>query len=190
MASSATDAGHSEKLIRQQLIETGAVDCIVSVSNNFFYTRSLPCHLWFYDRGKRKESKNKILMLDARNVFRKVTNTINDFSLEQLEGLTAILKLYRGENPEVSKDNTWFNGCFPDGRYHDINGLCKIITINEVQENDYSLTPGRYVGVTFVEDDGIDYKSRLLEIHKELDNLNNEAITLAESISINLKKLL
>ena len=105
MASSATDAGHSEKLIRQQLIESGAVDCIVAVGNNFFYTRSLPCHVWFYDKGKKKSNKDKILMIDARNVFRKVTTTINDFSEEQLEGLTAIMKLYRGEQPKVSKDN-------------------------------------------------------------------------------------
>ncbi len=89
MASSATDAGHSEKLIRQQLIETEAVDCIVSVSNNFLIPRSLPCHLWFYDKGKKPENKKKILMLDARNVYRKVTTTINDFSEEQLDGLTA-----------------------------------------------------------------------------------------------------
>lgn len=113
MASSATDAGHSEKLIRQQLIETGDVDCIVSVGNNFFYTRSLPCHVWFFDKGKRKENKRKILMIDARNVFRKVTTTINDFSDEQLEGLTAIAKLYRGEKPEVNKTNAWFKERFP-----------------------------------------------------------------------------
>ena len=206
MASSATDAGHSEKLIRQQLIESGVVDCIVSVGNNFFYTRSLPCHVWFYDKGKsklpavsssavenkagRKNGPNTILMIDARNVFRKVTTTISDFSEEQLEGLTAIMKLYRGEKPTVAKNNTWFKERFPDGKYQDIEGLCKIVSLNEVIENDYSLTPGRYVGVTFVEDDGVDFKGRLVEIQEELDALNKEATQLAKTISNNLKELI
>lgn len=190
MASSATDAGHSEKLIRQQLIESGAVDCIVSVGNNFFYTRSLPCHVWFYDKGKRKENKKRILMIDARNVFRKVTSTINDFSEEQLEGLTAIMKLYRGEKPRVSRTNAWFNERFRDGKYTDIEGLCKIVTLDEVAENDYSLTPGRYVGVTFVKDDGVDFRGRLAEIQEELDALNKEASQLAKTISTNIKELI
>ena len=190
MASSATDAGHSEKLIRQQLIETGDVDCIVAVGNNFFYTRSLPCHVWFYDKGKRKQNKDKILMIDARNVYRKVTTTISDFNEEQLEGLTAIVKLYRGEKPTVAKNNQWFNERFEDGKYTNIEGLCKIVSLDEVKENDYSLTPGRYVGVTFVEDDGVDYKTRLTAIQLELDTLNEDAIILSKTIANNLKELI
>ena len=130
-----------------------------------------------------------ILMIDARNVFRKVTTTINDFSDEQLEGLTAIMKLYRGQKPGVSKSNTWFKERFADNKYKDIEGLCKIVTLDEVKENDYSLTPGRYVGVTFVEDDGVDFKGRLTEIQTELDGLNKEAVQLAKTISNNLKEL-
>lgn len=190
MASSATDAGHSEKEIRRQLIQSGAVDCIVSIGNNFFYTRSLPCHLWFYDKGKRAENKDKILMIDARNVFRKVTTTINDFSPEQMEGLTAIMKLYRGEQPSISTDNVWFKERFPTTEYQDIEGLCKVVSIQEVEENDWSLTPGRYVGVTFVEEDGIDYKLRLAEIQDELEILNSESIVLSGTISKNLIELL
>ena len=196
MASSATDAGHSEKLIREQLIKTGAVDCIVSVGNNFFYTRSLPCHVWFYDNGKDfisplgTKGKETILMLDARNVFRKVTTTINDFSPEQLEGLSAIMKMYRGEKPNVSPDNQWFNEYFPDGKYRDIEGLCKIVTLEEVAANDYSLTPGRYVGVTLQLDEDFDYKARLLEIQAELDTLNADAVTLSKTIANNLKMLI
>lgn len=190
MASSATDAGHSEKLIRQQLVETGDVDCIVSVGNNFFYTRSLPCHVWFYDKGKRKSNKDKILMIDARGVYRKVSTTINDFSEEQVEGLTSIIKLYRGERPVVSKNNQWFNDRFENRVYKDIEGLCKIVTIDEVKENEYSLTPGRYVGITFVEDDGVDYKTRLTEIQLELDTLNQEAVLLSNTIANNLKELI
>ncbi len=183
MASSATDAGHSEKLIRQKLIGTCHVDAIVAIGNNFFYTRSLPCHLWFFDKGKRKENKDKILMIDARNVKRKVTSTINDFSPEQLEGLTAIIRMYRGENPEVRKDNTWFYDYFPKGTYEDVEGLCKIVDLEEVEENDYSLNPGRYVGVTFILDEGFDYNKRMAESHEDLKILNLSADKLISSIN-------
>lgn len=182
MASSATDAGNAEKRIRKELIETGAVECIVSVGNNFFYTRSLPCHVWFYNKGKKPENKNKILMIDARNTFRKVTTTINDFSEEQLEGLTAIMQLFRGEIPEVSKDNAWFNEKFPKGKYEDVEGLCKIVDLEEVAEQDYSLTPGRYVGVVVELDMDFDYQGRMIEIHSELTILNEEANQLMQQI--------
>ncbi len=155
MASSATDAGHSEREIRRRLIETGAVDCIVAVSNNFFYTRSLPCHLWFFDKGKRPDNRDRILMIDARNTFRKINTTLNDFSPDQLEGITALMQLFRGEKPEVSPENEWFSSRFPGGEYRDVEGLCKIVARDVVAENDFSLTPGRYVGVTFVEEDDV-----------------------------------
>ena len=97
MAQSATDAGHGEKAIRQELVETGDVDIIVSIGTNFFYTRTLPCSLWFYDRGKPVERRDKTLMLDARGIYRVVSRVIRDFSEEQLANLTAIVWLYRGE---------------------------------------------------------------------------------------------
>ncbi|MDQ0593936.1 type I restriction enzyme M protein [Chryseobacterium ginsenosidimutans] len=185
MASSATDAGNAEKRIREELIKTGNVDCIVSVSNNFFYTRSLPCHLWFFDKGASaplSNRKDKILMIDARNVYRKVSTTINDFSEQQLEGLTAIMALYRGEKPKVAKDNAWFNEHFPDGIYRDVEGLCKVVDLEEVAEQDYSLTPGRYVGVKIDIDMDFDYKTRMQELHSELAELNTEANQLMNQI--------
>ena len=121
-------------------------------------------------------------MIDARNVYRKVTTTINDFSEEQLEGLTAIMALYRGETPEVATDNAWFNEHFPDGTYRDIEGLCKIVTLDEVAEQDYSLTPGRYVGVNIDIDMDFDYQSRMQELHSELATLNEEANQLMNQI--------
>ena len=110
MPSSATDAGSSEKAIRQKLIETGAVDCIVSVGNNFFYTRSLPCHVWFLDKGKTEQNKDKILMLDTRNTFRVVTNTINDYSPGQLTNFNAIMESYRGDASAIVNAQQIHNG--------------------------------------------------------------------------------
>ncbi|MBW4614141.1 MAG: type I restriction-modification system subunit M [Desmonostoc vinosum HA7617-LM4] len=97
MASSASDAGHGEKEIREELIATQAVDVIVSIGTNFFYTKSLPCTLWFFDKGKPAERQDKVLMIDARNIYRVVTRKIRDFSEEQLQNITAIAWLYRGQ---------------------------------------------------------------------------------------------
>lgn len=182
MASSATDAGNEEKRIRQKLIETGHVECIVSIGNNFFYTRSLPCHLWFFNKGKKAENQDKILMIDARNTYRKVTTTINDFSEDQLEGLTALINAFRGDDLGVSKDNAWFNEHFPEGTYKDVEGLCKVVDMDEIIEQDYILTPGRYVGVSIYIDMDFDYKGRMAEIHSELSTLNKEANTLMNQI--------
>lgn len=182
MASSATDAGNAEKLIRQQLIETGDIECIVAIGNNFFYTRSLPCAVWFYNKDKKPENKNKILMIDARHTFRKVNSTINDFSDEHLEGLTALINSFRGDELGVSEDNEWFNEHFPDGRYQDVEGLCKVVDLDDIKEQDYSLTPGRYVGVKIDIDMDFDYKGRIIEIRSELSELNIEAIELMKAI--------
>lgn len=95
MASSASDAGHGEKEIREELIATQAVDMIISIGTNFFYTKSLPCTLWFFDKGKPAERQDKVLMIDARNIYRVVTRKIRDFSEEQLQNITAIAWLYR-----------------------------------------------------------------------------------------------
>jgi type I restriction enzyme M protein len=98
--------------------------------------------------------------------------------------------MYRGETPTVSKNNTWFNERFAKGTYEDIEGLCKVVTLDEVKDNDYSLTPGRYVGVAFVEDDGVDYKIRLQEIQSELNDLNKDAAELSKTIANNLTFLI
>jgi len=179
MASSATDAGSSEKLIRQKLIETGDVEAIVSVGNNFFYTRSLPCHVWFFN--KNKKDKDTILMIDARNTFRKVTQKIHDFSPDQLDGLTTIIKSYRSETVDF-KANEWLTKKFESGIYEDVEGLCKVATMDEIIENDYSLSPGRYVGFSIQIDEDFDYKGRMSEIHDELAKLNAESDDLMKSI--------
>ena len=319
MASSATDAGNSEAAIRQKMIETKHIDCIVSVGNNFFYTRSLPCNLWFFDKGKSKANAEKILMISARNIFRKVNNTINDFSPGQLLNLTTIMKLYRGEKnayknsfadhqhmlnevlgkirwhyttlasglndaaKELKIDlkakaeikfskpdshteaekifnqfnepiqaaiifiNKWqeeitatekkiadekveekegkkqlqvlrskittlnkpivnftdetkeyyeqtkqgisdwkhFIEWFPDGNYQDIEGLCKIVSLDEVKENEYTLTPGRYVGFSIFVNELFNYKKRLKEVASELETLKSNSDKVWKKIKLN-----
>ncbi len=354
MASSASDAGHTEKDIREKLVKTGAVDIMVAIGNNFFYTRSLPCTLWFFDKSKEQDElkKDKVLMLDARKIYRKVTSKVNDFSPEQLQNIICVVNLYRGntkkftstlkqyleksakfakatakatvelqnhfvethklvanfatklakENKEAAnfvealkfeeKQSTiqlqnaliadtkkaiadsvvlenianqckairkpqdkllkalldaittaikelqlnknkdwkelkiknkldklkylqqalsgnsneeepgllhetryfwqqaqWLQTQFPDGVYTDVEGLCKIANQKDIEGKDWSLSPGRYVGVSAVEEDDIDYEERLKEIHIELDGLNDEAIKLAALISENYNQI-
>lgn len=354
MASSASDAGHTEKDIREKLVKTGAVDVMVAIGNNFFYTRSLPCTLWFFDRAKEQnpQQKDKVLMLDARKIYRKVTSKVNDFSPEQLQNLICVVNLYRGNTAkfnetvkhyletaaELAKDTAktteelqksiqnvydtltiffggldkqqasnllmleelenhradaealyqqqnqlidackiissenleniahqcksirkhqdklikqlldaiaaatkeqqlnknkdwtalkikdqldalkdlrqqlsgnpneeelgllheteyywkqahWLQSRFPAGVYADIEGLCKIVSQVDIAAKDFSLSPGRYVGVDSTTDEDFDYEERLNEIHIELDGLNEEAITLAKTISENFKEL-
>lgn len=97
MASSATDSQGKDKDIREQLVKTGHVDVMVSVGNNFFYTKSLPCSLWFFDKGKREALRDKVLFIDARNYYTVVDRTLNEWSEWQLKNLNAIVWLYRGE---------------------------------------------------------------------------------------------
>ena len=343
MASSASDAGHSEKEIRQKLVETGAVDVMVSIGTKFFYTRSLPCTIWFYDRAKEKDVQkaDTTLMLDLRDVYRKVSSNLHDFTAEQLQNIQAIVGLYRGnrgvfdktishyfqqinenisqlknvatylsdsytvkltnsfkkllpkstlalwessiDSDDVSfttqlatqsdsytltytvddlhtlsketidtlkkakrgynnflkainafvkdagkeddlrknkdwkvevldtlkeielefnsyshlidqilyfnKEASWLITRFPNAKYEDVLGLCKVVTREEIAQNDYSLTAGRYVGVAPQIDEDFDYEERMAEIKVELQSLNEEAVTLAEQIQLNLTEL-
>ncbi len=355
MASSASDAGHSEKDIREKLVKTGAVDVMMAIGNNFFYTRSLPCTLWFFDRAKELDTdkKDKVLMLDARKIYRKVTSKVNDFSPEQLQNLICIVNLYRGNsqkfettvksylqnaadlatttaeattelqkqlqkvlnilstfclkqdsqdlkidkiipnwkeieddaktifeqqtqliesvkknqgnqliteitvqtkalrkpqdklikqltdavgtatkeyqlnknkdwkelnlkeqldqlkalqtqlsgNPDEEepgllheteyfyRQTHWLTSRFPDGVYTDVEGLCKVVTQAEIEAKDWSLSPGRYVGVDTATHEDFDYEERLKEIHIELEGLNEEAIALANVIATNYKSI-
>lgn len=203
MASSASDAGHSEKLIRKEIVETGAVDVMVSIGNKFFYSVTLPCTLWFFDRAKEKDAqrKDQTLMLDLRNVYRKVSSRLHDFTEAHLDNIHAIVGLYRGDNTlfnELVKSYTtnkneeeleWLTSRFPDGKYVDVEGLCKVVNRAEIAENDYSLTPGRYVGVVDQIDPDFDYEVEMATIKEELKVLNSEAIVLAQQIQLNLEEL-
>ncbi|MCI7327636.1 MAG: class I SAM-dependent DNA methyltransferase [Hornefia butyriciproducens] len=266
MASSATDSQGKDKDIREQLVKTGHVDVMISVGNNFFYTKSLSCSLWFFDKGKAEELKDKVLFIDARNYFTVVDRTLNEWSDWQLKNMNAIVWLYRGETDKyqqlieeyhsvlgegdfeeilhaqeecikelrseaksaadsaakkdkkriqaefdekiaeqeeqltVAKEAVWLYSKFGDGEYRDIPGLCKIAHTTEknkpeedgtisIEEKGWSLTPGAYVGVAPVEDDGVDFNNRMKEIQKELLELQEESNRLMKIISRNVEEM-
>jgi len=192
MANSAADARGAEMEIRKQLIKSGAVDALISIGPNFFYTVTLPCTLWFLDKEKPKTAhKNTVLFIDARNIFRQLDRAHRDFSPDQIEFIANIARLHRGEPIE-----TWcgsepqLKDKFPDGKYHDIAGLCKVASLAEIEAQGWSLNPGRYVGVTEqVEDDG-NFREKLTAINEELERLNTEARVLEERIEENVGKIL
>ena len=279
MASSATSSSGKEQDIREQLVNTGHVDVMISVGNNFFYTKSLPCSLWFFDKGKQEEIKDKVLFIDARNYYTVVDRTLNEWSEWQLKNLNAIVWLYRGEvdkyknllhqyrddlycsanvswdddlieavgainfsHDEIkpfaeivenlknvitkrrkdakeqvesadkkdkksvqakwdkkiqfaeemlitAKEALWLYEKFGEGVYTDVLGLCKVADKTEIEEKGWSLTPGAYVGVAPVEDDGVDFEERMAEIHRELLSLQTESNDLMDAISKNIKEM-
>ncbi len=270
MASSATDSQGGDKDIREKLVKTGHVDVMISVGNNFFYTKSLPCSLWFFDKGKTDELIDKVLFIDARNYYTVVDRTLNEWSEWQLKNMNAIVWLYRGETEkykalleeyravlgkmiseagedalnavmddvftggietvrehlktlresaknaveacdrkekkmlqtvweekiafveeiaDVVKEASWLYSKFGEGKYEDVLGLCKVADVEAIEEKGWSLTPGAYVGVAPEEDDGIDFRERMVEIHKELLELQAESNELMNTISENMKEM-
>jgi type I restriction enzyme M protein len=332
MSSQASSASGAEAEVRRKIIESGDVGVMMAIRGNFFYTRSVPCELWFFNRAKPKQLRDKVLMLDARNVYRKVTRKIYDFSPEQLQNLTAVVWLYRGEHDrflklvqsyldislkeavaakepnaafidavttirgeleaideetdaamrtfeadhaifeksardaqkqwggakrsnkslhkvatgvaplsETSRDLVkqidqlykfleklahdsgqrglrrhlkalddlrkeaveqlkliryfhrqaqWLQSRFPDAELCDVEGLVRIVSHEEIAENGWSLTPGRYVGVAREEEDeDFDFEEALRDVHIELKGLNEEASALAAQIKKNFEEL-
>jgi type I restriction enzyme M protein len=191
MPNSASDARGSEAEIRQRLIESGAVDVIVSVAPNFFYTVTLPCTLWFFDKSKRKtKRKNEVLFIDARTVFRQVDRAHRDFLPEQIEFLANIVRLWRGENlpPARGNVNLLKDKGFSSG-YSNILGLCKAANTKEIEACGWSLNPGRYVGTTAQEKAGDDFREQLEALQEDFERLTGDARVLEDIISRNVAEL-
>lgn len=215
MANSASDAGHSEKEIRKALIEDGIISQMVALPSNMFITVTLPATLWFFDRDKK--NKDEILFIDARNIFTQVDRALRKFSDEQIKNLSIITRLYEGDSEsfyelikeyETSRDNAeteeekkyfqkqidWLMERFPEGKYEDVIGLCKVAKLegeDGIIDQDYSLNPGRYVGVV-IEDDGMtaeEFKRGIFSLNDEFKKLNEEAKELEKKIEENLDKL-
>ncbi|HEU4959089.1 MAG TPA: class I SAM-dependent DNA methyltransferase [Sphingomonas sp.] len=193
MANSAADARGSEAEIRRKLIESGAVDVIVSVGPNFFLTVTLPCTLWFFDRAKtRSDRADQVLFIDARHVFRQVDRAHRDFTPAQIEFLANIVRLWRGHEPELAFGSEPLLRERLGGldAYVDIPGLCRAATREEIMGQGWSLNPGRYVGVAEGEADDEDFREKLEELQEELERLNGEAAVLQERIAANVAELL
>ena len=192
MANSAGDARGSELEIRKRMLEDRAVDVMISVGPNFFYTVTLPCTLWFFDRGKKKTGrKDKVLFIDARHIFRQVDRAHREFTPEQIEFLSNIVRLYRGEEVEtVAGSRDLMKESFPKGKYADVAGLCKVPTLAEIEAQGWSLNPGRYVGVAERAADDFEFAERLEEMNEELETLNAEARELEERIAENVAVIL
>ena len=258
MPNSASDARNTEADIRQRLIESGIISCMLSLPRNMFYTVTLPATLWFFDKA-RIDDKH-ILFIDARNIFRQIDRAHREFTPEQIRNIACIRHLYQGDTdymvqllaqydadidalekeyseaairhveakvkaeewlaanegkrlmPALNRglqereeelndakadldymksQRQWLTDRFPDGVYTDITGLCKVASLDDIREQDYSLNPGRYVGVV-IEEDGLtaeEFKAEMKSRHKELVALNSKACAVMNQIESNLKSL-
>jgi type I restriction enzyme M protein len=192
MANSAADAGGTEMEIRKKLLAEKAIDVVVAVGSNFFYTVTLPVTLWFFDRGKLgTEREDNVLFIDAGKVFRQIDRAHRDWLPEQIEYLANIVRIYRGERVEAAQGSTkLMSASLPDGIYANVAGLCAVATLEQIEKQGWSLNPGRYVGVAEAEDDGVDFRVRLGEMSEELETLNVEAAGLQERITATVAELL
>jgi len=192
MANSASDARSSEMEIRKRIIQDKAVDVMLTLGPNMFFTVTLPATLWFLDKGKKgSRREDKVLFIDARHIFRQIDRAHRDFTPEQIQFIANIVRLYREEEPETDGDNgKMLKEQFPKGKYQDVAGLCKVATLKEIEVQGWSLNAGRYVGVAEGEEEAFDFKERLEELNEELERLNSEAHGLNEQIAANVAKLL
>ena len=184
MGNSTTDPRGSELEIQRQLLETGAVDVLVSVSNNFFYTVTLPVTLWFLDRAKSQTARaGTVLFIDARQIYRQVDRAHRDFTPQQREFIANIVRLYRGATPEDEHGGVeLLREHMPGDKYEDIPGLCKVVEHAEIASQGWSLNPGRYVGIAKAEDAGDDFAAHFAKLAEQLKDLTAEAGDLAALI--------
>jgi type I restriction enzyme M protein len=197
MANSASDARSSEQTLRQQLIEAKAVDVMVAVGPNMFYTVALPVTLWFLDRGKAKTKRSDtVLFIDARHIYRQVDRAHRNWTDDQGGFIANLVRLYRGEaldttfggDEALAKIKEVFGN---KPAYADVAGLCKAARLQEIEAQGWSLNPGRYVGVVAGEDvSDQDFNEKLVALNEELEVLNAQARELEQTISANVAGIL
>jgi type I restriction enzyme M protein len=197
MANSASDARSSEQELRQKLIEARAVDVMVAVGPNMFYTVTLPCTLWFFDKGKAKTPRaDTVLFIDARHIYRQVDRAHRDWTPAQIAFIANLVRLYRGEALDLKvgagETAAKLMEVFGDTpAYRDVPGLCKAATLAEIEAQGWSLNPGRYVGVAPGEDvSDEDFKEQLETLNEELEVLNAQARELEQTIAANVAGIL
>jgi type I restriction enzyme M protein len=187
----------SEADIRRKLLEDNAVDVMVAVGPNMFYTVTLPCTLWFLDRGKKKTARaGKVLFIDARHIYRQIDRAHRDWTYSQIGFIANIVRLYRGEKPDYTLGGDEAEAKLAEvfGKkmnYKDIPGLCKAGTLTEIEARGWSLNPGRYVGVAPGEEvSDEDFREKLEELNEELEALNAKVRELEEVIARNVAEIL
>ena len=197
MANSASDARASEAELRQKLVEARAVDVMVAVGPNMFYTVTLPCTLWFLDRGKVGTARaDTVLFIDARHIYRQVDRAHRDWTAAQISFLANLVRLYRGEAPDLTvggeETAARLKAVFGETpAYADVPGLCKAATLAEIEAQGWSLNPGRYVGVAPGEElSDEDFKEQLEALNEELEALNAQARELETRIAQNVAGIL
>ena len=204
MANSASDAGGSELEIRKKMIQDGIISQMVTLPSNMFSTVTLPATLWFFN--KQRTNKDEILFIDARNIFTQVDRAHRKFSDEQIKNLGIITRLYEGDSDAFwqlvdeyksegkQEEVDWLLERWPEGKYRDVIGLCKVAKItgeDGIEDNDWSLNAGRYVGVV-IEDDGMtseEFRQEMLSLNSEFSKLNAEAVDLQKEIEKNMVEL-
>ncbi len=197
MANSASDARASEQELRRKLIEDGAVDAMVAVGPNMFYTVTLPVTLWFLDRGKKGTPRaDKVLFIDARHVYRQLDRAHRDWTGAQIGFMANIVRLYRGEEPDFTLGGDEAKAKLGEvfgkkPKFTDVPGLCKAATLKEIEAQEWSLNPGRYVGVAPGEEvSDEDFKEKLEALNEELEGLNKQARELERKIAENVAEIL
>jgi len=192
MSNQAGDASYSELEIRRKLIEKGVVDVIISVGPNFFYTVTLPVTLWFLDKAKKDMSRNdKVLFIDARRIYNQVDRAHREFTSQHIELISNIVRLFRGHEIESTKcSSAMMKKHFPDLRYHDVKGLCKVAAISEIRDQSWSLNPGRYVGLEQIGDEIADFQPYLRKVSDELSALLSKSNELEKKLMENLSSLI
>lgn len=225
MANSASDAGSNDLEIRKAMIKAGIIKQMVTLPSNMFTSVTLPATLWFFDKAKPEKQKDEILFIDARNVFTQIDRAHRKFSDEQIKNLGIITRLYDGDTAafdalinEYKEKATgdakdyyeeqiqWLLDRFPEHKYQDVIGLCKVSKIGEIldeagnvkeiiedsiADQDWSLNAGRYVGVV-IEDDGMteaEFSEYIKDLKNDFNTFNNASDSLKKNIAQNLKEL-
>jgi type I restriction enzyme M protein len=192
MTNSAADASGSELEIRKKLIISNNLDAIISIGPNFFYTVTLATSIWFFNKGKKnKKDSNKILFVDARDIYTEIDRAHREFSEKQIEFLSNIFRSYRNQKIEnLYNSKPMFLEKFKNGKYKDVPGLCKAVTIDEIKKKNWSLNSGLYVGVKKIKSKNNNYEQDLNLYKNELENLNKESKELEQKIILNIKNIL
>ena len=179
LANGSMSARDTEGKIRQKIIEDDLIDCMVALPTNLFYTTTIPACLWFITKnkndGKSRKRKGETLFIDARKIFTPVDRSHNEFSAEQVERIAGTYRSFIGENG------------YP--KYKDELGYCKAVKIQDIEKNNFVLTPGRYVGTENIEDDGEPFSDKMKRLTREYAKLSNESKKLDKKIRTNLEEL-